>query len=49
LKGATIRDPKPRLQHLVTAAALNVARLAAWFAERPRVATRPSRLALLQA
>jgi hypothetical protein len=48
LKGATIRDPKPRLQHLVTAA-LNVARLAAWFAERPRVATRPSRLALLQA
>ena len=33
----------------VTAAALNVARLAAWFAERPRAATRPSRLALLWA
>ena len=40
---------KTRLQHLVTAAALNVARLAAWFAERPRSATRPSRLALLWA
>jgi transposase len=40
---------KTRLQHLVTAAALNVARLAAWFAERPRAATRPSRLALVWA
>jgi transposase len=40
---------KTQLQHLVTAAALNVARLAAWFAERPRVVTRPSRLALLWA
>jgi transposase len=40
---------KTRCQHLVTAAALNVARLAAWFAERPRAATRPSRLALLWA
>jgi transposase len=38
---------KTRLQHLLTAAALNVARLAAWFAERPRAATRPSRLAAL--
>jgi transposase len=40
---------KTRLQHLMTAAALNVARLAAWFAERPRAATRPSRLALVWA
>ncbi|HEX6736743.1 MAG TPA: IS1182 family transposase [Vicinamibacteria bacterium] len=40
---------KTRLQHLLTAAALNVARLAAWFAERPRAATRPSRLAALVA
>jgi len=40
---------KTRFQHLVTAAALNVARLAAWFAERPRAATRPSRLALVWA
>jgi hypothetical protein len=40
---------KTRLQHRVTAAALNVARRAAWFAERPRAATRPSRLALVWA
>ena len=40
---------KTRLQHLMIAAALNVARLAAWFAERPRAATRPSRLATLWA
>ena len=40
---------KPRLQHLLMAAGLNVARLAAWFAERPRAATRPSRLAALVA
>jgi len=40
---------KTRLQHLMSAAALNVARLAAWFAERPRAATRPSRLAALRA
>ncbi len=40
---------KTRLQHLMIAAALNVARLAAWFAERPRAATRPSRLAALRA
>jgi transposase len=39
---------KSRFQHLVTAA-LNVARLAAWFAERPCAATRPSRLARLWA
>jgi transposase len=36
-------------QHLATAAALNVARLVAWFAERPRAAPRPSRLALIWA
>jgi transposase len=35
---------KTRLQHLLTGAAINVARLAAWFAERPRATTRPSRL-----
>ena len=40
---------KTRLQHLLTGAALNVARLAAWFAERPRAATRPSRVAALVA
>ena len=40
---------KTHFQHLVTAAALNVARLVAWFAERPRAATRPSRLALVWA
>jgi transposase len=38
---------KTKLQHLLTGAAMNVARLAAWFAERPRAATRPSRLAFL--
>jgi transposase len=38
---------RTRLQHLLIGAALNVARLAAWFAERPRAATRPSRLAFL--
>src|SRR5215218_2838011 len=38
-----------RLQHLLTGAALNVARLAAWFAERPLATTRPSRVAALVA
>ena len=38
---------KTRLQHLLTAAALNLARLDAWFAERPRAATKPSRLVTL--
>jgi transposase len=38
---------KARLQYLLIAAALNVARLATWFAGRPRAATRPSRLAAL--
>ncbi|HEX6737933.1 MAG TPA: IS1182 family transposase [Vicinamibacteria bacterium] len=40
---------KTRLQHLLTGAAINLARLAAWFAERPLAATRPSRLAALAA
>jgi hypothetical protein len=40
---------KTRLQHLLTAAAMNFARLGAWFAGRPRAATRPSRLAALAA
>lgn len=40
---------KTRLQHLLTGTAMNFARLAAWFAERPRAATRPSRLAFLAA
>ncbi len=40
---------KTRLQHLLIGAALNVARLAAWFAERPRATTRPSRVAALVA
>lgn len=40
---------KTHLQQLLTDAALNVGRLAAWFAERPRAATRPSRLAFLAA
>ena len=38
---------KTRLQHLLTAAALNLARLDAWFAERPRAATKPSKLVTL--
>ncbi len=38
---------KTRLQHLLTGAALNLARLDAWFAERPRAATKPSRLVAL--
>ena len=40
---------KTRLQHSLTGAAMNFVRLAAWFAERPRAATRPSRLAFLAA
>ena len=38
---------KTHLQHLLTGAAMNVVRLGAWFAERPRAATRPNKLALL--
>src|SRR5205085_11552102 len=33
---------KARLQHLLTAAAINFVRLDAWLAGRPRAATRPS-------
>jgi len=40
---------KTHFPHLATAAALNAARLVAWFDERPRAATRPSRLALVWA
>ena len=40
---------KTKLLHLLTGAAMNVARLAAWFAERPRAATRLNKLALLLA
>jgi len=40
---------KTHLQHLLTGTAMNFVRLSAWFAERPRAATRPSRLACLAA
>ncbi len=40
---------RTRLQQLLTGAAMNVARLGAWFAERPRAVTRRSRLAFLAA
>ena len=40
---------KTHLQQLLTGAAMNVVRLGAWFAERPRAATRPNKLALLLA
>jgi transposase len=40
---------KARLQHLLTAAATNLVRLDAWFAEQPRTATRPNKLAQLLA
>ncbi|HEX6866257.1 MAG TPA: IS1182 family transposase [Caulobacteraceae bacterium] len=35
---------KARLQHLLTAAAMNLVRLDAWLTDQPRAATRPSRL-----
>ena len=35
---------RTRLQQLLIAATMNLVRLASWFAERPRAATRPSRL-----
>lgn len=38
-----------RLQHLLTGAALNVVRLGAWFAQRPRAVTRPARLVAIAA
>ena len=39
--------PKVVLQHVATAAALNLDRLAAWFAGRPLAQTRTSRFAAL--
>ena len=43
------RLPKTALQHVATAAALNLDRLGAWFAERPLAPTRTSRFAALAA
>ncbi len=40
---------KAHLQHVATAAAINLERLAAWFRARPRAATRTSRFAALAA
>lgn len=40
---------KTRLQHVVTAGALNLDRLAAWLMKRPRAKTRTSRLTTLLA
>lgn len=41
--------PKTRVQHAATAAALNLARVAAWLEERPLATTRTSRFARLAA
>jgi transposase len=41
--------PKTRLQHLATAAAINIDRLAAWLDGRPHAQTRVSRFAALAA
>ena len=38
---------KTHLQHVATAAAINVDRIVAWLAERPRAKTRTSRFAAL--
>ena len=38
---------KTHLQHVATAAAINVDRIVAWLDERPRAKTRPSRFAAL--
>jgi hypothetical protein len=38
---------KPHLQHVATAAAINIDRMVAWLAERPRAMTRSSRFAAL--
>ena len=40
---------QPALQHLATAAAINLDRLAAWFAGRPLAPTRVSRFSALAA
>ena len=47
--GASTGLAKTRRQQLLIGAAVNVARLAAWFAERTRATTRPSRVAALVA
>jgi transposase len=39
--------PKTHLQHVATAAAINVDRIVAWLDERPRAKTRTSRFAAL--
>jgi transposase len=39
--------PKTHLQHVATAAAINIDRIVAWLAQRPRAPTRPSRFAAL--
>jgi transposase len=38
---------KTHLQHVATAAAINIDRVVAWLDERPRAATRTSRFAAL--
>ena len=38
---------RTRLQHFLTAAAMNLVRLDAWFTEQPRAATRPNKPAAL--
>ena len=38
---------KPHLQHVATAAAINIDRIVAWLEERPRTTTRTSRFAAL--
>jgi transposase len=40
---------KTHLQHVFTAVAINLMRLAAWFEETPRARTKPSRFAALVA
>ncbi len=40
---------RTHLQHVATAAAINLVRLAAWFGAVPRAATRTSRFAALAA
>jgi transposase len=41
--------PTTRVQHAATAAAINLARVAAWLEDRPRASTRTSRSARLAA
>ena len=44
-----VREAKAHLQHVATAAAINVARLTDWLADRPREVTRASAFARLMA